>query len=184
MSTDRDKAVNLPPQSVSFEELLEVVTRAVGKLNIEWPADKEHQERPKSKLDKRFLCSRSPPPCRGLPFSPDLHTEISRSWDKPYASRLFNPDILNYSSVLGLNEHGYGKIPWVEGMLASYLSPRGASSLKAPVLPTKPVYKFLSSRSPKTERCHSCPSPEKAGGGAALQVEVYGSDGSEDHHFQ
>ncbi len=50
MSADRDKAVDLSPQSVSFEELLEVVTRAVGKLNIEWPADKEHQERPKSKL--------------------------------------------------------------------------------------------------------------------------------------
>ncbi len=28
-------------ETVSFEELLEVVTRAVAKLNIEWPADKE-----------------------------------------------------------------------------------------------------------------------------------------------
>ncbi len=40
-SVERDEAVGLPPQSVSFEELLEVVTRAVAKLNIEWPADKE-----------------------------------------------------------------------------------------------------------------------------------------------
>ncbi len=39
-SVGRDEAVDLPPQSVSFEELLEVVTRAVAKLNIEWPTDK------------------------------------------------------------------------------------------------------------------------------------------------
>ncbi len=51
-SVDRDKAVDLPPQSVLFEELLEVVTRAVDKLNIEWP---ERRECPKSKIDKRFL---------------------------------------------------------------------------------------------------------------------------------
>ncbi len=45
-SVERDEAVCLPPQSVLFEELLEVVTRTVAKLNIEWPADKEHQESP------------------------------------------------------------------------------------------------------------------------------------------
>ncbi len=67
--------MGLTPQSVSFEELLEVVTRAVAKLNIEWPADKECQEHPKSKLDERFLHSMSPPPRRGLTFYPDLHKE-------------------------------------------------------------------------------------------------------------
>ncbi len=138
-SVERDEAVGLPPQSVSFEEQLEVVTRTVEKLNIEWPADKERQERPKSKVDKRLLRSRSPPPRQGLPFSPNLHNEWSRSWDKPYSACLFNPDVLNYSSVLGLNEHGYGKMPQAEDTLESYLSPSGASSLKAPVLPTKPL---------------------------------------------
>ncbi len=34
-SVDRDKAVDLPPQSVLFEELLEVVARVVAKLNID-----------------------------------------------------------------------------------------------------------------------------------------------------
>ncbi len=69
-SVDRDEAVDLTPQYVLFEELLGVVTRAVAKLNIDWPAGKERQERPKSKLDERFLCLKSPPPCRGLPFFP------------------------------------------------------------------------------------------------------------------
>ncbi len=46
---------------------------------------------------------------------------------------------VNCSSVLGLNEHGYGKMTQAEDMLASYLLPSGASFLKAPVLPTKPL---------------------------------------------
>ncbi len=37
-------------QSVQFEELLEVVTRAVAKMNIDWPLE-EQEEHPKSKLD-------------------------------------------------------------------------------------------------------------------------------------
>ncbi len=128
-SVNQDEAVDLPPQSVLFEELLKVVTRAVAKLNIEWPAERECQERPKSKLDERFLCSRSPPLRRGLPFFPDLHTEAFRSWDKPYSAGLFSSDVSNYSNVLGLNDFCYGKIPQDEDMLAGYLSPGGASSL-------------------------------------------------------
>ncbi len=49
-----------------------------------------------------------------------------------------------YYNVLGLNEYGYGKIPRVEDTLVGYLSPGGASSLKAPVLPSKPLRTSLS----------------------------------------
>ncbi len=48
------------PQSPQYEELMEVVTRAVAKLNISWPAEKQ-AELQKSKLDG--------PPKRGLPAS-------------------------------------------------------------------------------------------------------------------
>ncbi len=76
--------MGLLPQSVSFEEQLEVVTRAVAKLNIEWPADKERQERPKSKVDKRLLRSRSRLHAGDYPFPPiyitnDLDRGISRT---------------------------------------------------------------------------------------------------------
>ncbi len=125
-SVERNEAVGFPPQSVSFEELLEVVTRALAKLKIEWPGDKEHQEYPKSKLDERFLRSRSLPPHRSLPFFPDLHKELFISWDKPFSARLFNPDVLNYSSVLGLNENGYGKMLQAEDSPVSYVSPSRA----------------------------------------------------------
>lgn len=44
----------------------------------------------------------------------------------------------NYSNVEGLCEHGYEKMSWVEEALAIYLSRGAVSSLKAPVLPSKP----------------------------------------------
>ncbi len=147
----------------------------MARLNIEWPAGKERQERPKSKLDECFVCLKSPPPRRGLHFFPDLHTEVSRSWNKPYSVRLFSPEVSQYSNVMGMNECGYGKICRVEDKLVSYLSPGGASSLK-----------ISPSRSPEMERCHLCPcSKRNTGRGAALQVKVfYRGDRSEDGKFQ
>ncbi|KAI2649150.1 Retrovirus-related Pol polyprotein from transposon 17.6 [Labeo rohita] len=117
-------------------KLLEVVTRAVAKLNIDWPAEKQAEPQ-RSKLDERFLCNRPPPSHRSLPFFPDLHTEVSRSWGKPFSARLFVPASDYYGNVVGTTERGYRAIPRVEQTLASYLSPEVASSLKAPVLPTK-----------------------------------------------
>ncbi len=124
-----------PPQSAQYEELVEVITRAVAKLHLEWPAEKQ-AEPSKSKLDERFLRSKPLPPRRGLSFFPDLHSEVSRSWGRPYSARLFSPSLVDYSNVSGLN---YRAMPRVEQRLASYLSPAVASSLKAPALPTKPL---------------------------------------------
>lgn len=45
---------DLPPLSPQSEELLEVVTCVVAKLNIDWPA-KKRAEPQKSKLDEPFL---------------------------------------------------------------------------------------------------------------------------------
>ncbi len=67
-----------PPQSHAYEELVEVVTRAVERLSIYWPAERE-DVRSKSRLDERFLPSRAQPQCRGLTFFPDLHTKVWRS---------------------------------------------------------------------------------------------------------
>ncbi|KAI2646068.1 Transposon Ty3-G Gag-Pol polyprotein [Labeo rohita] len=117
------------PQFPQYEELLEVATRAVAKLNIDWPAEPQVEPQ-KSKLDERFLQEISP-------FFPDLHTEVSRSWNSPFSSRLFIPASYNYGYVTGLDERGYRAMPRVEQTLASYLSPELASSLKAPVLPSK-----------------------------------------------
>ncbi len=135
---DVESADYSPIQSPQYEELLEVVTRAVAKLNIDWPADNQ-TEKQRSKLDERFLRSKSLPIRRSLPFFPDLHTEVSRSWRNPFSSRLFIPASDYYGNVAGLSVCGYRAMPRVEQMLTGYLSPSAASSPNAPVLPTKPL---------------------------------------------
>ncbi|KAL0150783.1 hypothetical protein M9458_053901 [Cirrhinus mrigala] len=132
------ECAEVAPQSPQYEELLEVVTRAVEKLKIDWPAEKQAEPQ-RSKLDERFLRNRPPPSHRSLPFFPDLHTEVSRSWGKPFSARLFVPASDYYGNVAGTSECGYRAIPRVEQTLASYLSPEAASSLKAPALPSKPL---------------------------------------------
>lgn len=113
MSVNMEETVDSPPQSLMYEELMEVVTHAVAKLNIEWPAEKQ-DARPKSKLDENFLKARSQLSRRGLSFFPDLHVEVTRSWDKSCSSRFFSPMVSIYSNITGLNEKGYGPMPAVD----------------------------------------------------------------------
>lgn len=85
--------------------------------------------------NKRLLPSKSHSLCQGLPFLPDLHTEVAR-WtglSLPYSLVLWSQ-----TTIMGLNEHGYGAIPRVEEMFASHLYPEDALCLKAQMLPTKP----------------------------------------------
>lgn len=83
--------------SPAYEELVEVVTRGVAKLNIDWQTERQEACQ-KSKVKEHFLPS-------------------------PFSIHVFNTNVLNYSSIMGLKEHGYGVMPKVEEMLASYLSP-------------------------------------------------------------
>ncbi|CAM4598857.1 unnamed protein product [Leuciscus chuanchicus] len=76
-----------------YDELLEVVTRAVEKLDISWPQERQ-EERVRSKLDERFLQHRAQPPRLSLPFFSDLHNELCKSWNRPFSARLSNPPIL------------------------------------------------------------------------------------------
>ncbi|KAL0200147.1 hypothetical protein M9458_003334, partial [Cirrhinus mrigala] len=123
---DLDSTTEEPlPQSLQYEELLEVVTRAVSKLNIDWPA-MEKAAPQKSKLDERFLG-------RAFLFFPDLHAEISRSWARPFSACLFVPASDYYGNMAGLDERAYKTMPQVEqtyGQLSvsrSYLTLQAAS---------------------------------------------------------
>ncbi|XP_073721072.1 uncharacterized protein [Misgurnus anguillicaudatus] len=122
----------------SVEELLEVVTRAVARLQIDWPREPETPKR--SKLGDRFLSTDKGERTKHepLPFFEDLHGELNKSWKRPYTSRVFVPSTSVYSTIVGAKTRGYTEMPQVEETLASYLSPGSASSLKKPILPTKP----------------------------------------------
>ncbi len=105
-----------PPQSRAYEELVEVVTRAVERLSIAWPAEREYVQMANS-----------------------TNAEVWRSREKPVSYRVFSTQTSHYSSILNKEVHGYGEMPKVEETLTSYLSPESSSSARSPVLPTKPV---------------------------------------------
>lgn len=134
----------LPPSgqerrvSPSYSELLDVVSRAVGKLGLDWEVDKAEAQ-PSSKLDDRFLTSRTPTqPRRPLPFFPDLHQEVSRSWKQPFSARITNAAAADFATVSDMANHGYTMMPPVEETLAEHLAPSSAAAWKSrPLLPSK-----------------------------------------------
>lgn len=88
-------------------------------------------------MDEQYLQGHKCPAVVSLPFLPDLHTEGAVSWRHLNSVWVANT-ALSYLNVEGLYEHGYGTMPQTKGNLVSYLSPGTSSSLKAPVLPSKP----------------------------------------------
>ncbi len=74
-------AESSPLHSSAYEELVDALSRAVVKLNINWPQEKQEVQ-VKSELDERFLQHSSQPQRRGLQFYPDLHNELCMSWNK------------------------------------------------------------------------------------------------------
>lgn len=136
MSVDVVDAEEPSHSSPAFDGLLEVVTNS--RLKLDWPM-KTQSTRPQSMLDERFLKQKPLPSRQNMPFFSDLNSELSMSWKAPYSARVHIPHATMYSNIVGMGEHGYLTMPWVEQTLASYLSPAVASSLKSPSLPTKPV---------------------------------------------
>ena len=128
-----------PPSSPAYEELIEVVTRTVSRLDIDWPVETRNARPRKSKLDERYLPARVAPQRRAMPFFQDLHTEVSRSWKKPASDRVHTSSSAMYATLTGAHPYGYGGMPKVDEALAGYLVPQSASTIKAPALPTKPL---------------------------------------------
>ncbi len=69
----------VPSLSPQYEELVEVITHAVAKLSLDWPAER-FIEPQRGKLDECFLRFKmSSSHARACLFS-QPHTEVSRSW--------------------------------------------------------------------------------------------------------
>ncbi len=117
---------------------MEVLACATEKLSLDWPD--EPREYQSSTLDERFLSgSGSRPTRKNLPFFPDLHHEVSRSWKQPFSSRLTNVEAADFTNLVGSVEQGYATVPAVEDTLAAEFSPDSAPSWNArPLLPPKP----------------------------------------------
>ncbi len=104
------------------------------------PVTPQRLQRPKNKLDEQFLSyQNSRPEWRKLPFSSDLHHEISRSWKQPFFARLTNAAATDFTNLVGSVEQGYTAIPAIEDTLATLLSLSSVPSRKPrPLLPTNP----------------------------------------------
>ncbi len=139
-----DTCGSLPPggeerhSSPFYSELLDMVTHAVDKLGLDWEADAV-QTQSQSKLDDRFLISRAPAqPCKPLPFSPDLHQEVSRSWKQPFSACITNATAADFATITDM-AYGYAMMPPVEDTLAENLPPNSAGAWKShPLLPSRP----------------------------------------------
>ncbi len=135
-----DTCGSLPPgrqerrSSLSYSELLGMVTRAVDKLGLDWEAEAVKAQS-QSKLDDCFLTSCAPAlPHKPLPFFPDLHQEVSRSWKQPFSACITNAAAVDFATITDMVGHGYT----VEETLAEHLAPNSATAWKSlPLLPSK-----------------------------------------------
>lgn len=97
------------PSCPVYEELLGVMDRASGRLQLSLERAREKTAR--GKLDKQFLSGHNRPAPVSLPFLPDLDTEIARTWKKPYSARIHRHRHANDANVKGMQKHGYVAMP-------------------------------------------------------------------------
>ncbi len=116
--------------SPAYTVLVEVLAHATEELSLDWLD--EPRDSQSSKLDEHSLSGYgSCPTRRKLPFFPDLHYKVSRSWKQPFSSRLTNAAAADFTNLVGSVEQGYATVPAVEGMLAPHLSPISTPSWKS-----------------------------------------------------
>ncbi|ROI42811.1 hypothetical protein DPX16_7088 [Anabarilius grahami] len=93
------------PPCPAYAELLEVMERAAGRLQLPWQREKEETAR--GRLDERFLSGHNPVTPVSLPFLPDLHVEIEKAWKNPFSARIHTYQRSNFADVEGLRQHGH-----------------------------------------------------------------------------
>ncbi|ROL45236.1 hypothetical protein DPX16_17847 [Anabarilius grahami] len=93
------------PPCPAYAELLEVMERAAGRLQLPW--QREREETARGRLDERFLFGHNPVTPVSLPFLPDLHVEIEKAWKNPFSARIHTHQRSNFADVEGLRQHGF-----------------------------------------------------------------------------
>ncbi len=131
LGSGEDDSAALPPSGrvalpESDPELTAMLSRAAESIGL-------HYRRPpsseRSRLDDWFLGAqaerRQPPP---VPFFPEVHEEVTRSWKAPFSARN-RPSASSVLTTLdGGAAQGYVEVPPVERAIAMQLCPQGAAA--------------------------------------------------------
>ncbi len=152
LGSGEDDSAVLPPSGrvalpESDPELTAMLSRAAESIGL-------HYRRPpspeRSRLDDWFLGAqaerRQPPP---VPFFPEVHEEVTRSWKAPFSARN-RPSASSVLTTLdGGAAQGYVEVPPVERAIAMQLCPQGAAAWRGnPRLPSR-ACKFSSALTAK-----------------------------------
>ncbi len=139
-SGDDDSAA-LPPSGrvvlpESDPELTAMLSRATESFGLHWRPPPSPD---RTRLDDWFLGAQAdrwqPPP---VPFFPEVHEEVTRSWRAPFSARN-RPSASSVLTTLdGGVAQGYVEIPPVERAIAMQLCPQGAAAWRGnPRLPSR-----------------------------------------------
>ncbi len=138
-SSEDEGAAGLPPSGVAAPdpELTAMLARAAVSIGLE--VNRPPSPEP-SRLDDWFLgagrgSQRRPAP---VPFFPEVHEELTRSWMAPFTARSPSSASSILTTLDGGVARGYAGIPQVERAIAVHLCPRNAATWRnRPRLPSK-----------------------------------------------
>ncbi|KAI2653889.1 ORF V: Enzymatic polyprotein [Labeo rohita] len=107
-------------------ELSAMLLRAAKEIGLEVPKTPPADP---SRLDDWFLgrAPAAPPHSPPVPFFPEVHEELVRTWRAPHSSRP-RPSSSPLASLDGGAARGYEAVPQVEHAVAVHLCPRGAAT--------------------------------------------------------
>ncbi len=116
------------------EELMRVLSKAVQELGLSWSPPEEPV---RSKLDLWYFRSTRKADSRAsVPFFPDVHEQLVKTWSAPQSARVHSNTQTIFSHV---EAHGYVRSPPVEETVAAHLCPAAAKTLGSDIsLPSKP----------------------------------------------
>ena len=139
-SSGSEDAAALPPSGapalpVSDPEMTAMLSRAAVSIGLEWnpPPHPDH-----SRMDEWFLgkAAAARPQPTPIPFFPELHAELTKTWQTPLSARVRSSASPAFPPLDGAVARGYAGVPPVERSVAMQLCPQSASSRGEPKHPS------------------------------------------------
>ncbi|KAL0163506.1 hypothetical protein M9458_039259, partial [Cirrhinus mrigala] len=122
-------------QSVADAEMATALKRAAKEIGVVWVPPPSPEP---SRLDDWFLGSGhdSRPRSSPVPFFPEVHEELTKSWKAPLSARSRHVISPSLTTLDGGPARGYTEVPQVERAIAMHLCPQNAASWRGrPRLP-------------------------------------------------